>query len=153
MRVSLLALMVVFTASAATAEDRRWFAQFQAGRATLHEWDPGGAWYEGRFGRSFSGRVLSADLGMVLSGAAEDYASLTAGFEVLPFPRGVLSPFARVEAGVMWEPEYGGYIAAAGGGLALRLNDRLSLRGSATWGLHGDVEGPVVYSGGLRVRW
>ena len=90
MRVSLLALTVVLTASAAAAEDRRWFAQFQAGSATLHEWDPSGAWYEGRVGRSFSGRVLSADLGLVLSGAAENYASLTAGFEVLPLPRAVV---------------------------------------------------------------
>ena len=153
MRVSLLALTVVLTASAAAAEDRRWFAQFQAGSATLHEWDPSGAWYEGRVGRSFSGRVLSADLGLVLSGAAEDYASLTAGFEALPFPRAVVSPFARAEVGVLGEPEYGGYVAGLGGGLAVRLNDRLSLRGGATWGLHGDVEGPVLYYGGLQLRW
>jgi hypothetical protein len=152
-RVSLLALTLVLTASGATAEGRRWLAQFQAGRATLHEWDPSGAWYEARVGRSLSGRVLSADVGLVLSGAAEGYASLTAGFEVLPFPRGVLSPFARVEAGAMWEPEYGGYIAGVGGGLALRLDDRLSLRGGASWGLHGDIRGPVVYSAGLQVRW
>ena len=153
MRVSLLALTVVLMASAAAAEDRRWFARVQAGSAKLHEWDPSGTWYECRVGRSFSGPVLSADFGLVLSGAAEDYASLTAGFEVLPFPRAVVSPFARVEAGVLGEPEYGGYVAGIGGGLTARLNDRLSLRGGATWGLHGDVEGPVVYHGGLQVRW
>ena len=153
MRLTVLGLVLVLTASAAAAEDRRWFAQLQAGRATLHDWDPSGRWYEGRVGRSFSGRVLSADLGLVLSGAAEDYASLGAGFEVLPFPRAIVSPFARVEAGVMWEPESGGYIAGVGGGLAVRLDDRLSLRGGASWGVHGDVEGPVVYCGGLQFRW
>jgi hypothetical protein len=152
MRVWLLALTVALAAPAA-AEDRRWFAQLQAGHATLHEWDPSGSWYEGRVGRSVSGGVLSADLGLVLSGSAEDYASLTTGVEVLPFPKALVSPFARLEAGVMWEPEYGGYIAGAGGGLAVRLNDRLSLRGGASWGYHGGVVGPTVYYGGLQVRW
>ena len=153
MRIALLGLAVVLIASAAAAEDLRWFAGFQAGHATLHDWDPGGNWYEGRVGRSFSGRVLSADLGLVLSAAAESYASLTAGFEVLPFPRAVASPFAGVEAGVMWEPEFSGYVAGAGGGLAIRLDDRFSIRGGASWGVHGGAEGPIVYYGGLQLRW
>ena len=153
MRVSLLALTAVLTASAATAEDRRWLAQFQAGSATIHEWGTSGVWAEAQVGRSFAGGLLSADLGLALSSSDEGYASLAAGFEVLPFPRTVVSPFARAEMGWLGEPEYGGYVAGIGGGVSVRLSDRLSLRGSATWGLHGDVEGPVVYSGGLRVRW
>jgi hypothetical protein len=153
MRVSLLALTVVLAASPAAAGERRSFLQLQAGGATLHDWDPSDSWFEGRVGRSFSGRVLAGDLGLVLSSAAEGYGSLTAGFEVLPFPRAVASPFARVEAGVMWEPEYSGSIAGAGGGLAIRLDDRISLRGGASWGYHGDVKGPTVYYGGIRVAW
>jgi hypothetical protein len=143
----------VLAASTAVAEEGRWGARFQAGSATIHDRGASGTWYEGGVGRSFAGRVLSADLGLAVSGADEDYASLTAGFEVLPFPRAIASPFARVEAGVLWEPEYGGYVAAAGGGLAIRLHDRLSLRGGATWGVHGDAEGPIVYYGGLQFRW
>ncbi len=153
MRVLLLALTVALAAPFTTAQERRSFVQVQWGQATLHEWDPSGGWCEGRVGRSFSGRLLSADLGLVLSGAAEDYGSVTAGFEVLPFPRAVASPFARVEAGLMWEPEYGGFIAGAGGGLSVRLDDRLSVRGGASWGVHGTVQGPTVYYGGLQLRW
>jgi hypothetical protein len=152
MRLRFLALAVVL-ASPAAAGEHPWFAQLQGGHATLHEWDPSGAWWEGRVGRSFSSGVLAADLGLVLSGSAESYASITGGFEVLPFPRALVSPFARVEAGLMWEPEYGGFIAGAGGGLAVRLSDRLSLRGGASWGGHGDTSGPTVYYGGARVRW
>jgi hypothetical protein len=92
-------------------------------------------------------------VGLALSSADEGYLSLTAGLEALPFPRAVVSPFARVEAGVLAEPEFGGYVAGVGGGLSIRLNDRLSLRGGASWGVHGDVEGPVVYYGGFQLRW
>ncbi len=153
MRVSLLALALALAASTTTAQERRSFVQFQVGHATLHDWDPGGNWYEGRVGWSFSDRLLSADVGLVLSGAAENYGSVAAGFEVLPFPRAIASPFARVEAGLMWEPEYGGFIAGAGGGLSVRLDDRFSVRGGASWGVHGTRQGPTVYYGGLRVRW
>ncbi len=72
---------------------------------------------------------------------------------MLPFPRAVVSPFARAEAGFLGEPEYSGYVAGIGGGLAVRLNDRLSLRGGASWGTHGDVEGPLVCYGGVQLRW
>jgi hypothetical protein len=153
MRGNVLVLSLALTASAATAQERPWVARFQAGRATVHDWGASGVWAEAQVGRSFAGGVLSADLGLAVSSSDEGYASLAMGFEVLPFPRAVVSPFARAEAGVLGEPEYGGYVAGVGGGLVVRLNDRLSLRGGATWGLHGDVEGPVVYYGGLQVRW
>ena len=104
-------------------------------------------------GGAFVGGVLSADVGLAVSPLDEGYGSLTAGLEVLPFPRAVVSPFARAEAGVLGEPEYSGYVAGGGGGLAVRLSDRLSLRGGATWGTHGNVKGPVVYYGGLELRW
>ncbi len=151
--VLLVAAGLVVSPAISAADDRPWLARFQAGSSTIHEWGRNGAWFEGRVGRSFAGGVLSADLGLAVSSSDEGYGSLAAGFEVLPFPRAVVSPFARAEVGVLGEPEYGGYVADIGGGLGVRLNDRLSLRGGATWGLHGDVEGPVVYYGGLQVRW
>jgi hypothetical protein len=153
MRRSVLVLSLTFTAAGATAQERPWIARVQAGSATIHEWGKGGVWGEALIGRSFVGGVLSADLGLAVSSSDEGYASLTAGLEVLPFPRAVVSPFARAEAGVLGEPEYSGYVASIGGGLAVRLTDRLSLRGGATWGTHGGVNGPAVYYGGLELRW
>jgi len=151
--VPVVVLSFTLAAAGATAQEHPWTARFQAGSSTIHEWGESGAWGEARIGRSFAGGVLSADLGLAVSGADESNASLTAGFEALPFPRAIVSPFARAEVGVLGEPEYGGYVAGIGGGLSVRLSDRLSLRGGASWGTHGDVKGPVVYYGGLQVRW
>jgi hypothetical protein len=75
------------------------------------------------------------------------------GFEVLPLPGAVLSPYARIEAGGLWEPEGLYAMGGLGGGLVVRLSDRLSLRGGASWSVHSDVVGPVVYSGGIDFRW
>ena len=97
--------------------------------------------------------MLSADLGLAVSSADEGYGTLTAGLEVLPFRRAVVSPFARAEVGVLGEPEYSGYVAAVGGGLSLRLNETISLRGGASWGIRGGVEGPMLYYGRLQLRW
>jgi hypothetical protein len=146
-------LVLTLTAATATAQERPWVARVQAGSATVHEWGASGGWAQAQVGRSFVGGVLSADLGLAVSGSDEGYASLTAGLEALPFPRAIVSPFARAEAGVMGEPEYGGHVVGIGGGLSVRLSERLSLRGGATWGVHGDVTGPVVYFGGLQLRW
>ena len=153
MRGSVLVLTLTLAATAATAQEHPWLARVQAGSASIHEWGASGVWAEARVGRSFVSGVLAADLGLAVSSSDEGYGSLTAGLEVLPFPGAVVSPFARAEAGVLGEPEYSGYVASVGGGLAVRLSDRLSLRGGATWGTHGDVKGPVVYCGGLQVRW
>ena len=86
MRRSVLVLSLTLAAAAATAQERPWVARFQAGSATIHEWGASGVWAEARVGRSFVGGVLSADLGLAVSGSDEGYASLTAGLEVLPFP-------------------------------------------------------------------
>jgi hypothetical protein len=148
-----LVLALTFAASSAAAQEHAWIARFQAGGATIHDWAPSGFWAEARLGRSFAGGVLSADLGLAFSGSDEAFGSLTVGVEALPLPKAVVSPFARVEAGFLGEPEYSGYVVGIGGGLAVRVGDRLSLRGGATWGTHGDVEGPVTYYGGAEIRW
>jgi hypothetical protein len=153
MRGSVLVLSLTLAATAATAQEHPWVARVQAGGASIHEWGASGIWAEARVGRSFVGGVFSTDFGLAVSSSDEGYGSLTAGLEVLPFPRAVVSPFARAEMGVLGEPEYSGYVAGVGGGLSVRLSERLSLRGGASWGLHGDIEGPVVYYGGLQLRW
>ena len=153
MRRSVLVLSLTLAATGATAQEHLWVARFQAGSSTIHEWGQGGVWGEARVGRSFVDGVFSADLGLAVSGSDEGYASVSAGFEVLPFPRGVVSPFVRGEVGALGEPEYLGYVASFGAGLSVRLSEAISLRGGASWGTHGDVEGPVVYYGGLQLRW
>ncbi len=62
---------------------------------------------------------------------------------------------ARAELGLLVEGdgEYGSYVAGLGGGLLVRLSDRLALRGGASWGVHGGVGGPVVYYAGIQLAW
>jgi hypothetical protein len=155
MQKTVVVLMLTLTASVATAQQHPWLVRLQGGTATIHEWEASGSWAQALVGRSFAGGVLSADLGPAFSGAGQGYFSLTAGLEAVPFPKAVVSPFARAELGMLVEGdlEYGGYVAGLGGGLLVRLNDRLALRGGASWGVHGDVEGPMVYYGGVQVRW
>ena len=152
--VVLVALGLMATPAVWAATDRPWLFRLQGGSATIHEWGKTGSWFEGRVGRSLvGGGLLSVDLGLAASGSDEGYLSLAGGLEVLPLPKAPVSPFVRGEVGLLGEPEYGGYVAGLGGGLAIRLSDRLGLRGGATWNVHGDVEGPVVYYGGLQLRW
>ena len=153
MRVPVFVLTLGLAASVTAAQERPWFARIQAGSATVHEWGGSGGWVQAQLGRSFAAGVLSADLGLAASSSDESYGSLTAGIEALPFPQAVVSPFVRAEAGLLVEPEYGGYVAGFGGGLSMRLSERLSARGGAAWGTHGDVRGQTVYHGGLQVRW
>ena len=154
MKRSVLALSVSLLAAApATAEEHPWVARFQLGSATIHEWDDADTWGEVRIGHRFAGGLVSADLGPSGSHSGEGYVGLTLGLEVLPLPRAVVSPYARVEAGGLWEPEGLYATGGVGGGLVVRLSDRLSLRGGASWAVHSDVGGPVVYSGGVELRW
>jgi hypothetical protein len=151
----LLALVLVGATAVAAAEDHPWLVRFQAGSAAIHG-KPADRWIEGRVGRSVAadGRVL-ADLGVAGSPADTGFTAVTAGLEVLPLPRAVLSPFVRGEVGLLveWDGEYGGYVAGAGGGLALRLGERLGLRAGASWNVHGGQSSPTVYYGGLQYRW
>lgn len=148
-----LAVSFALLAVEAAAEDHPWVARVQLGKARIHEWDDADTWGEIRVGRRLAGGRLAIDLGPAGSHSGEGYVGLTAGLEVLPLPRAIVSPYARVEAGGLWEPE-GLYLAGGvGGGVAVRVSERLSLRGGASWAVHGDVSGPVVYSGGIELRW
>ena len=153
MRRSVLALCVSLLGAAAAAEEHPWVARVQLGRATIHEWDDADTWGEVRVGRRFAGGLFTADVGPSGSHSGEGYVALTLGLEVLPLTRAVVSPYARIEAGGLWEPEGLYSTAGLGGGLVVRLSDRLSLRGGASWAVHGGEKGPVVYSGGVQLRW
>jgi hypothetical protein len=154
MKQSAIALSVSLLAAAAMAEEEpSWVARLQLGSARIHEWNDADTWGEIRVGRRFAGGLFSADVGPSGSHSGEGYVGLTLGLEVLPLPRAMVSPYARVEAGGLWEPEGLYATGGVGGGLAVRLSDRLSLRGGASWAVHSGVEGPVVYSGGVQFHW
>lgn len=154
MKWLVLVLSVSLLAAApVTAEEHPWLVRAQLGSARIHEWDDFDAWGDLRLGRRFAGGLFSADVGPSGSHSGEGYVGLTLGFEVLPLPQAVISPYARLEAGGLWEPEGLYATGGVGGGLAFRVNDRLSLRGGASWAIHSDVGGPVVYSGGIDFRW
>jgi hypothetical protein len=160
MRAAMIALCVwtaVPGAQAAEPDRGRWYLRGEAGTADIHgrsEWD---GWLAGRVGRAFgASRAFSADAGLALSGADEDYVSATAGFEALFVPNARVSPFVRVEAGLLAEPEFSGLVLGAGGGLAVRVSRRFALRAGATWSTHGNGEGgggPVHAGLALEYRW
>ncbi len=88
MQRAALVLVLTLAASVAAAQERQWAARLQGGSATIHDWGSSGVWAQAQVGRSFAGRVLSADLGLAVSGSDEGYASLTAGLERAPLPQG-----------------------------------------------------------------
>jgi hypothetical protein len=139
MKRSVLALGLALAASGAPAEEHPWLARFQGGSATIHEWGDSGPWAQAQVGRTFAGGRLCADVGLAFSSSDEGYGALTAGFEALPFPRSVVSPFVRGDIGFLGEPEYSGYVASVGGGLAVRLTGGSHCAGApagpptATW--------------------
>ena len=150
----MLVLLLGCAAPAAPEEHHRGYATVQVGSARTHEWDRSASWMEARGGWVFlpSG-VAAADLGLGWGQSGEGFLSLTAGLELRPWPRARLSPFLRGEVGLFGEPEYSGYVAGLGGGLALRLGSRWSLRAGAAWNAHGGATGPVTYYGGLQARF
>jgi hypothetical protein len=71
MRGPVLVLTLALAASVTAAEERPWFARFQAGSATIHEWGGSGGWVQAQLGRSFAAGVLSADLGLAASSSPD----------------------------------------------------------------------------------
>jgi len=144
----------LLAAAPVTAEDRPWVARLQLGGATIHEWEDARRWAEVRIGRRFAEGLLSIDVGLSGSRSGDGYAGLTLGLELLPLPRAVVSPYARVEVGGLYEPEEGVVgTTGVGGGLVVRLDDLLHLRGGASLAVHEGHRGPVVIAGGVELRW
>lgn len=155
---AVLILSSALLAAPTGAQDLRGFyLRGEAGSSDIHQRGDWSGWFAGRLGRGFGERRLfSADVGLAFSGTDEGYVSATAGLEGLLLPRARLSPFIRLEAGMLVEPEFAGLVVGAGGGLALRLSDRLRLRAGVTWSTHGSGEGgggPVHAGAGLEYRW
>lgn len=150
--LAIAASLLVAPAPAAAAADP-WLVRLQLGSAKIHDYSDADTWCEIRVGRVLAGEWLSADVGPSGSHSGEGYVALTLGIDVVPLPRSIVSPYARVEAGSLWEPEGFSAVRAFGVGLAVRASGRVAVRAGASWGAHGDDTGPVVYSGGVQLRW
>lgn len=136
----------------------RWVVGLAGGEARNHGRSEGAPWFEVRVGRALAGGALSLDLGLAASGVGSAshgpaFGTATLGLEGLPLPRHTVSPFARVELGLLAEDEYGGTLASIGGGVAVRVGPRLSLRVGLSIGNHDGQNGPNSYYGGVQYRW
>jgi hypothetical protein len=145
-------------AAPATARDLEgWYLRGELGTADIHgrsEWE---RWFAGRVGRAFGeSGVFAADVGLAFSGADEGYGTATVGLEGRFAPEARVSLFVRAEAGLLAEPEFAGLVLGAGGGLAVRLTDRMALRVGVTASTHGWGEGgggPIHAGGAFEYRW
>jgi hypothetical protein len=107
-------------------------------------------------GRALGGnRVFSLDLGVNAALADEGYVSGDLGLEARAWPRGTVSPFVRLEGGLIFEESAGYSLLGVGGGVAVRLKPSLSLRASAMFAEHAFPEGagPKVFQVGIEYRW
>lgn len=130
---------------------RRWSFRVEAGRAEIHRETSTGGIYAGAFSREIvrSG-IIRLEGGLTLSGADEGFGALSVGVELRPLPDARITPYGKANAGVMWEPEYGGSIYTATLGLFLRVGDRTRILGAITRGTHGATYGPHSFSFGLE---
>ena len=151
--IPILIVLLLATPQLLSAQDDvdRWFARFAAGSTRLHEYNDQSAWFESRVGRGFGRQFVSLDVGF--AGCAAGFGSLTSGLEFKPIPQARVSPYARVEAGVLGESDFGGGVYGIGAGIALRLQPRAGLRFGTALNSHGGQRGPVSFYGGFEFRW
>ena len=132
-----------------------WIAQLNGAAARIDDRPTRFVW-GGRLGRTVNERG-SVLLDVGFGGAAGDFYVLDAGVEYRPLPDRTLGPFVRVGAGMLSE-DYGGFLyLGAGAGVMVRVTTRLYFRAAVILGAHGPAEGgakgPVLYQGGLEVRF
>jgi hypothetical protein len=133
---------------------QRWIAQLNGAAARIDD-RPTKFFWGGRLGGAVNGRgSLLLDVGF--GAAAGDFSVLDAGVEYRPLPDRTLGPFVRVGAGRL-SKDYGGFLFLGAGGVMVRMTPRLYFRAGVILGAHGPTEGgakgPVLYQGGLEVRF
>ncbi len=110
-----------------------------------------------RAGQALGGnRIFSVDLGVNAALADEGFVSGVLGLEARAWPQGTVSPFVRLEGGLIFEESAGYSLLGVGGGVAVRLKPNLSLRASAMSSGDAFAEGaggPKVFQVGLEYRW
>lgn len=152
-----LALAIVVLGSApAMAQEGPWVLRADVGWADIHDSPDRGPSGSLRLGRAMgASRILSLDLGVNAGLADEGFVSGVLGLEARGWPQGTVSPFARLEGGVIIEESAGYGLLGVGGGLVVRLKPSLSLRASAMFAGHAFPEGvgPTVFQVGIEHRF
>ena len=129
-----------------------WFFRVDVGSAQIHTWDAREFWLALRGGRSLDssgGSRLGA--GLTYSSSGEGFMTAELDFEVLLLPTGVVTPVLGAGLGLLIEPEWGGPVFDAWGGLAVRMTHMLSLRAVYQFGVHGGKAGPEGFLMGVEV--
>lgn len=130
-----------------------WSFRLEAGQAEIHRPGATGAMIGGALGRAVGAGYLRLDLAVAGAAADEGFRSLSAGPEVHLLPRSPVTPIAAAHVGLLAEPEYAGWFADVGGGLLVRANRSLALRGVVSRGTHGGASGPHTIVVGLEVAF
>lgn len=143
--------------SADSGSEKPRFLQVAIGWTEIHRSDGRGPSLAARVGRTLGGsRIFAVDFGLNAARADEGFVSGVLGVEARAFPHRAVSPFLRVESGVLAEEFTAYLVLGGGGGLAFRLSDRLALRASVMLSDHGwstGGGGPKVVQLGLEYRW
>jgi opacity protein-like surface antigen len=149
MRAILTVVLVVCAASASAQDLSNWYARAEGGQAVAVSW--AGA----RVGRTL-GRGLAVDVGVGGTPEGRGSLSLTGAVEARALERHRVSVFTRAEAGLLASASGESYLVLGlGGGLAVRLDPKWSLRAGFSRSLNiGDVVlGPDYAYVGIEHRW
>ena len=138
-----------------------WYARGEFGATEIHgthdllEADLDDRWVGARVGRAFEWiGTFALDAGVAGSSAGGGFVTVTVGFEARAYARSRVSPFLRLEAGLLSDSAGECSVSGWGGGVSFRVVDPVSLRAGILFCDHcaGDG-GPVVASVGVEYRW
>jgi hypothetical protein len=149
-RRAILSLQFLLCALPAAGDGPAWYARGEAGQAVTVPW------LGARLGRVLQDGPLALDLGAGGSFGGRGFVTLTGGLEVRAFASDRVSPFARVEGGVMSRSMEGSNgVFSLGGGLAVRLSRAWSVRAGLMRSLQvsDSLSGPDYAYLGLETRW
>jgi hypothetical protein len=151
----LLALVLVFVAPAARAEELRpWMVSGAGGLAAIHETSRTGPFLGIQVHRVLWGDRLRLDAGGLAATADEGFGVLDVGIELrICSAPCTAAGYIGVGAGILSEPEFGGGSFRLDGGLEVRLSDRNVLRIGVQGGTHGGRSGPHLIAVGFGRRF
>lgn len=162
MRAALLVLCLA-CATPAAGQDLfpAWYARGELGATEIHgthdllEADLDDSWFGARVGRAFGWEgTFALDLGVAGSPADGGFVTVTGGFEARTFARSRVSPFLRLEAGLLDGSPGLCAMTGWGGGVTFRVIRPVSLRAGVLFGGHcSGGRGPVAASVGVEYRW
>ncbi len=167
---AVLVLMLVTCALPAAAAEfpawltrGEWFVRGEIGAAAIH--GTGGVsdanldslWRGARAGRAFGEDIMIAfDLGLARGSSDGGFRMYTGGLELRAFARSRVTPFVRLEMGLMTDRLGGCGLGGVGGGLTVRVRGPLALRAGAMFNSHCEgahSHGPSGAFVGVDLRW